>query len=479
MFAEVVLSLVTVAVLYMFWQVKTYNTKRPTDPPLYECYIPLVGHIVQFGIHPLNFMQHVKKTLKSGIFTINIFGNRVTIVADPRQHSGFFAPRNEILSPREVYAFMIPVFGEGVAYGATYPRMREQLNFLAEELTISKFQNFCPAIQTEVRKFIDANWKGDSGEINLLEDCSAMIINTACQCLFGEDLRKRLDARRFSFLLAEMEQSLVAAGVFLPILLSLPLPSAKRCQRARQELQDILSEIIIARQKENVQNDSNTSDLLTGLMNAVYRDGTPMSPHEVCGMIVAAMFAGQHTSTITTTWTMLHLMQSNNKKCLDQVMEEISEFPDNLDYNTVMNEMPFTDKCARESIRRDPPLVLLMRKVMSDTKVGKYTVPAGDIIACSPLVSHRDEEAFPNAKDWIPERETIIEGAFVGFGQGVHKCIGEKFGLLQVKTVIATVLKEFDFVPVHPTIPEPDYHTMVVGPTASQCRVRYIRKRKQ
>ncbi|CUE94294.1 lanosterol 14-alpha-demethylase, putative [Bodo saltans] len=479
MFVEVLLSLVTIAVLYVVWQIKAYNTTRPTDPPLYPCYIPIIGHIVQFGIHPLNFMQGVKKQLKSGIFTINIFGNRVTVVADPRQHSGFFAPRNEILSPREVYAFMTPVFGEGVAYGAPYSRMREQLNFLAEELTVSKFQNFCPAIQTEVRKFIDENWKGDSGEINLLEDCSAMIINTACQCLFGEDLRKRLDARRFAYLHLEMEQSLVAPGVFLPILLSLPLPSAKRCQRARQELQDILSEIILARQKEAVQNDSNTSDLLTGLMNAVYRDGTTMSPYEVCGMIVAAMFAGQHTSTITTTWTLLHLMQPNNKKYLQRVLEEISEFPDNLDYDTVMKEMPLTDKCARESIRRDPPLILLMRKVLVDTKVGDYTVPAGDIIACSPLVSHRDEEAFPNAKDWIPDREIKIEGSVVGFGQGVHKCIGEKFGLLQVKTILATVLKEFDFEPLHPTIAEPDYHTMVVGPTASQTRVRYIRKRKQ
>lgn len=478
MIAEVLITLVTVAVLYVVWQIKSFNSRRPTDPPIYNCYIPIVGHIVQFGIHPLNFLQHVKKSVKSGIFTINIFGNRVTVVADPRNHSGFFAPRNEILSPREVYAFMTPVFGEGVAYGAPYSRMREQLNFLAEELTIKKFQNFCPAIQSEVRKFTAANWKGESGEINLLEDISAMIINTACQCLFGEDLRKRLDARRFSRLLAEMEQSLVAAGVFLPILLSLPLPSAKKCQRARQELQDILSDIIIARQQENVQNDSNTSDLLTGLMSAVYRDGTPMSPHEVCGMIVAAMFAGQHTSTITATWTFLHLMQPNNKSALDRVLAEISEFPDNLDYDTVMNHMEFTDKCARESVRRDPPLLLLMRKVMVDTKVGEYIVPAGDIIACSPLVSHRDEEAFEKPSEWIPDRVSKIEGANITFGQGVHKCIGEKFGLLQVKTIVATVLKEFDFVPLHPTIPEPDYHTMVVGPTVSQTRVRYIRKKK-
>ncbi|EPY37197.1 cytochrome P450, family 51 (sterol 14-demethylase) [Strigomonas culicis] len=422
-------------------------------------------------------MMDAKKKY-GGVFTMNICGNRITIVGDVRQHAKFFLPRNEVLSPREVYSFMVPVFGEGVAYGATYPRMREQINFLAEELTVAKFQNFVPSIQHEVRKFMQNNWNKESGEINILEDCSAMIINTSCQCLFGEDLRKRLDARQFAELLARMEACLIPAAVFVPWVLKLPLPQSYQCRDARGELQDILSEIIIAREKEEAQKDSNTSDLLAGLLNAVYRDGTRMSQHEVCGMIVAAMFAGQHTSTITATWTLLHLMDKKNRKYLEKLHHEIDEFPAQLNYDNVMDEMPFSELCARESIRRDPPLMMLMRKVLKPVQVGEYTVPAGDIIACSPLLSHMDEEAFPNPREWDPERNLkIIEGAFCAFGGGVHKCIGEKFGLLQVKTVVATVLREYDFELVG-DLPEPNYHTMVVGPTASQCRVRYTKKKK-
>lgn len=464
-------------VVYALWSLVSFNTRRKSDPPIKPCYTPYLGDIVPFGMDMLGFLSKCKAQF-GGVFTINIFGNRVTVVGDPRCHSQFFLPRNEILSPREVYAFMVPVFGEGVGYGASYGKMREQLAFLAEELTIAKFQNFVPAIQFEVRKFINSNWKGDSGEINLLDDCSEMIINTACQCLFGEDLRKRLDARRFSQLLAEMESSLIPPAVFLPFLLKLPLPQAGRCRKARQELQEVLSAIIEARAKEEM-GDSNTSDLLTGLMRAVYHDGTQMSPHEVCGMIVAAMFAGQHTSTITTSWTMLHLMQPQNKKHLDAIRKEFAEFPSQINYDIVMNDMPFAEACARESIRRDPPLIMLMRKVLVDTKVGAFIVPKGDIIAVSPLLSHHDTEAFPDPRTWNPTRnQKIVEGAFCGFGAGVHKCIGEKFGLLQVKTILATVLSEFDFEPVHSGTPEPDYHTMVVGPRKDQARVRYVRRKQ-
>lgn len=265
----------------------------------------------------------------------------------------------------------------------------------------------------------------------------------------------------------------------MPFLLKLPLPQAGRCRKARQELQETLTAIIEARAKEDL-GDSGTSDLLTGLMRAVYRDGDRMTHHEVCGMIVAAMFAGQHTSTITTTWTLLHLMQPGNKKHLDAVRKEFSEFPPQINYDLVMQEMPFAEACARESIRRDPPLIMLMRKVLVDTKVGDFTIPKGDIIAVSPLLSHHDEEAFPEPRTWNPERnQKKIEGAFCGFGAGVHKCIGEKFGLLQVKTILATVLSEFDFEPIHKGTPEPDYHTMVVGPKKEQSRVRYIRRKQQ
>eukprot|EP00658_Telonema_sp_P-2_P028434 TRINITY_DN21787_c0_g1_i3.p1 TRINITY_DN21787_c0_g1~~TRINITY_DN21787_c0_g1_i3.p1 ORF type:complete len:331 (+),score=131.93 TRINITY_DN21787_c0_g1_i3:156-1148(+) len=285
----------------------------------------------------------------------------------------------------------------GVGYGASYGRMREQLNFLAEELTISKFQNFVPAIQHEVRTFMKENWKEETGTINILEDMSAMIINTACQCLFGDDLRRKLNAREFSDLLAEMESALVPPAVFLPSLMKLPTPTAKKCRDARNRLQSVLGTIVEERQKEG-SSDSNTSDLLNGLMNAVYRDGTPMSLHEVCGMIVAAMFAGQHTSTITTTWTLLHLMQPENAKYLKRVRDEVAEFGVQMNYDNVMNDMPFTESCSRESIRRDPPLIMLMRKVMENVKVGDIIIPKDDIIACSPLLSHHDAVSYTHLR---------------------------------------------------------------------------------
>jgi sterol 14-demethylase len=477
MLAFVLQSLLGLLVSWALYGIIRFNFVKhgANQPPVLTSWVPILGHVVNFGIDPRGFMCRARDLL-GPVFTINMLNRRVTIVADPKYHAAFFKPRNEILSPREVYAFMVPVFGDGVAYAAPYARMREQLNFLAEELSISKFVNFTPSIQAVTRKFVDSRWKGDSGEINLLTEMSAMLINTACQCLFGEDLRKQLDPHRFAELLADMEASLVPAAVFVPWLGYMPSRAAQVRNRARNELSDMLSAIIQKRRAEEAAGhvDDHRSDLLRGLMTAQYRDGTQMSLHEVCGMIIAAMFAGQHTSTITTTWTLLHLMQKENRQYLDRLRAEFADFPPNVSYEMVTEEMPFAEACAKESVRRDPPLIMLMRMVMSPVQVGDRNVPVGDIIATSPLLSHHHEGYFPNPRQWNPDRKYDPE-AFVGFGAGVHKCMGEKFAFLQVKTILYTLLRDFDFEPLE-KLPEPDYHTMVAGPTRSQARVRWTRK---
>ena len=55
-------------------------------------------------------------------------------------------------------------------------------------------------------------------------------------------------------------------------------------------------------------------DVLQVFMDAEYKDGTKLTDQEVAGMMIALLFAGQHTSSITSSWTGLLLM--DNKEFL-------------------------------------------------------------------------------------------------------------------------------------------------------------------
>ena len=54
-------------------------------------------------------------------------------------------------------------------------------------------------------------------------------------------------------------------------------------------------------------------DVLQVFMDAEYTDGRKLTDQEVGGLMVALLFAGQHTSSITSSWTGYYILQQKNK----------------------------------------------------------------------------------------------------------------------------------------------------------------------
>jgi sterol 14-demethylase len=255
---------------------------------------------------------------------------------------------------------------------------------------------------------------------------------------------------------------------------------------ARTEMVNIFSKVIQARREKGVDSSENT-DILQIFIDMEYKDGTKLSNDEIVGLLIALLFAGQHTSSITSTWTAMFLI--HNPRCLEEVLKEQKEVLGSintgveLDFDSV-GKMEYLQNCVKESLRMFPPLIMLMRMAMQDieTTLGgkKYTIPKGDIVVTSPAVASRMDTVFTNPNTFEPERfnadrpETKVPYAYLGFGGGMHACMGQQFGLLQVKTIVSILLRNFKIEPIDTAFPEPDYTAMVVGPK-NHCMVRYTK----
>lgn len=175
----------------------------------------------------------------------------------------------------------------------------------------------------------------------------------------------------------------------------------------------------------------------------------------------------------------------NNDKCMQQVLKEqyCAVGPSaTLDADIVSN-MQYLQCCIKEALRLRPPLIMLMRmalKVFRTSCSGKIlTISKGDICVTSPLVSGHLEDIFENADQFITDRfmndkiKLKEPFSFLGFGGGMHACMGQQFGLLQIKTVLSVLFRMYKFESAHPaTFPEPDYTAMVMGPKGP-VMVRY------
>jgi sterol 14alpha-demethylase len=211
-------------------------------------------------------------------------------------------------------------------------------------------------------------------------------------------------------------------------------------------------------------------DMIEALMQQTYRNGTPLKDHEIAHIMIALLMAGQHTSSATGSWTLLHLAQNPEvQEALYQ--EQIKHFgsPDGKLRSMTYEELralPVMDSVIRETLRLHPPIHSIMRAVRDDVVVpgslaapsqdATYIVPKGHFVLASPLISQTDPRIWKNALQWDPYRWTDPEGVaaqaykmyedqngekvdygfgavskgtespYQPFGAGKHRCIGEQ-----------------------------------------------------
>ena len=216
-------------------------------------------------------------------------------------------------------------------------------------------------------------------------------------------------------------------------------------------------------------------------MDAEYSDGSKLSDHEITGMLVAAMFAGHHTSSVTTAWTLIELLR--HRRFLQEVRNEIhARYADEESYTfQSLRDLENTESAVKEALRIHPPLFILLRAALEDCEILGYQVKKGNWVAVSPMVAHRDDEVFRNASEYDPDRygpgreEDKRPFAYISFGGGRHKCMGNAFAILQIKTIIAVLLNRYDFELLGDPI-ETDFQGLVLGPKPP-IRIRYRRRR--
>ena len=490
-------------------------SSRPKNaPPQIELGLPIIGLIRtfgRFGENPVGFITEEYKKL-GNCFTFPIgFGFNFTFLIGPEAHAAFYDGKDEQLSQNEPYRFMTPIFGKGIVFDAPQHIKAQQLRFIKDSINSRSLKGYAAEIVREAENFFAA-W-GESGEVDLLDAMADLTINTASRCLLGREVREKFGAN-VARLLHDIDEGISPLAIINPYL---PIPAFKRRDAARAKFAEMFSSIIAerrAKQKEAAASSSSAplpvnADLLQSFMDAEYKDGTKLTDDQITGMLLGALFAGQHTSSITSTWlailvlskqSVYHRVMAEQKAAVGEELYANVSRPSSfgLTFDTV-GSMSLLHLCMKEVLRMFPPLIMLMRQVKEfkdpetgkpvPLRVGNYEIPVGHYVFSSPAVSMNlpegsrtkgckaDDSVYPNPTEFDPDRYTAGRNedarpySYTAFGGGLHACLGEQFGFLQVKTIVSVMLRRFEMELVG-DVPPPNYRAMVVGPM-QPLRVRY------
>jgi sterol 14-demethylase len=337
--------------------------------------MPVVGNFIEFGKNPVDFIARCLEKY-GAIYTVPMLHKNLTFLLGPEVSAPFFRLNDDFMSQPEVYGFMTPVFGKGVVYDAEPKKRTQQYQSMAQGLRAQRLKAYVPKIEMETLAYLKEKW-GASGTVNILDALSELTILTSSRCLHGDDVRENLFGE-VARIYHDLDKGVTPLSFFFPYA---PTEAHRLRDAARKEMVAIFSKVINARKEKGVDS-TEATDILQIFIDMEYKDGTKLTADEIVGLLIALLFAGQHTSSITSTWTAMFL--AHNPRCLAEVLKEQQEvLGDNnkdvpLNFDTV-GKMEYLQNCVKESLRMYPPLIMLMRMAMQDittTLNGKeYIIP--------------------------------------------------------------------------------------------------------
>ncbi len=465
-------------------------------PPRVTGGLPILGDALGFVEGPVHLVTSLRSRYRS-LFTTRVLTQRITFMIGEEAQRSFLKATDREFDQGPVYKFTVPVFGRGIVYDSPIDERTQQVKMLVHSMNTRSLEGMVPTMVNEAEAYFAEKWATE-GEADLRETFAELIILTASACLMGAEVRSNLSSA-IGRIYTDLDNGLTPFSVFFP---RAPTKAHKARDKARAEMVNIFSGVI-AERRAAAKLGNAPKDFLQTMIDFRYRDvtdkktgkllekGRGYTDDEIVGLLVVLLFAGQHTSSITSTW--LGAMLLSHRETAQEIDAERAEkFPRGtpLSYEGLLG-LDSMRRAISETLRLFPPLIVLIRKAMVARNVGQYTIPKGDVVMICLPAGNKDKRYWQEPEAFKPSRfasggdeedlwnsRTVEHGANPGhmlsFGGGHHMCTGRRFGYLQVSSIWSILLRDFDLELIS-DIPKPNYKDMVVGPDGP-VKVRYRRK---
>ncbi len=139
-------------------------------------------------------------------------------------------------------------------------------------------------------------------------------------------------------------------------------------------------------------------------------------------------------------------------------LQAFSQFPDQ--YDLVRADPTLVRAAFEESLRWDSPSRMAGRLAMRDVEIDGYVIPAGTRCGLMFAAANRDTRKWADPERFDVRRATT---GHLGFGFGVHACVGRILALLEADALLGAICREIRaFEPAGPV--EPWMTTIGHGP---------------
>ena len=203
----------------------------------------------------------------------------------------------------------------------------------------------------------------------------------------------------------------------------------ERLQGMAEEIDALLLREIASRRRS-----PGGADICSLFVAARFEDGSVMGDREIRDQLMTLLLAGHETTATGLAWTLDLLTRNPDVLARAQSGDE--------DYLRAV---------VAESLRLRPVVPLAGRRLVTDLEADGVSIPAGTDVTPAIWLAHTRPESYPDPYAFRPERfldRPPSTYTWIPYGGGVRRCLGAAFAEMEMRVVLAAILRRFELRPV-------------------------------
>ena len=428
--------------------------------------LPVLGNLHRIRFDRLHLTLEEWAERYGPMFRIRIGPHRIAVISDRSAIQRILVQRPEGFrrtTALEAVATEMRLKGVFAAEGEDWRRQRR---IVVDALNRARLTTFFPTLAMTVGR-LQRRWEraAERAEaVDLCRDLMRFTVDVTMQLAFGIDANTLetpgpVIQRHLDKVFPVLHRRVNAA---FPYWRYVRLPSDRALDRALAALEREVGAMVRAtreRMAAEPQRLRAPTNFLEAILAAVKAEDSGFSDAEIFANAGTLLLAGEDTTANSIAWAVHYFTEHPEQ--FERARAEVDAVvaPETAIARLEQTrELPFLDAFCNEAMRLKPVAPLHVLEPTADVTILDCLIPKGTpLMLLVRRMATRDEnfdhgERFDPGRWLVPpdERHGPHDGrAFVPFGAGPRLCPGRSLALLQIRTVLAMLCRNFDIEPIH------------------------------